>query len=60
MGFIIYACLMIENALKLNPDIDSVVRMHNEKEARLLQAEIARNIGSYVLNRYDKLLEATE
>jgi CPA2 family monovalent cation:H+ antiporter-2 len=62
---------MIGNALKLNPDIDSVVRMHNEREAHLLQAdiegkvffaeeEIARNIGAYVLKRYDKLHEEKE
>ena len=53
---------MVETARALNPDIDVVVRSHNEEEAQLLQREItgrvfvgeselARSITDYVLQR---------
>lgn len=56
---------MIQYAQKLNPEIEIVVRTHNEEEAVLLQAEvkgkvffaegeIAKNMGQYALNRYGK------
>ncbi len=58
---------MIQCAQKLNPEIEIVVRTHNEEEAALLtkevngkvffaEGEIARNMGGYVLNRYGKTL----
>lgn len=61
----LYVQKMIKNALQLNPQLEIVVRTHNEKEAKLLQSEIngkvffaeeeiAHNIGSYVLSRYGK------
>ncbi|MFT4060247.1 MAG: cation:proton antiporter [Legionella sp.] len=57
---------MIQCAYKLNPEIEIVVRTHDEEEAMLLQeeisgkvffaeGEIARNMGEYALNRYGKL-----
>ncbi|HAT7747980.1 cation:proton antiporter [Legionella pneumophila] len=56
---------MIQYAYKLNPDIEIVVRTHNEEEAELLQkeitgkvffaeGEIAKSMGHYALNRYGK------
>ena len=53
---------MVETARALNPDIDVVVRCHNEEEAQLLQreltgrvfvgeSELARSITDYVLQR---------
>ncbi|KTD04959.1 cation:proton antiporter [Fluoribacter gormanii] len=56
---------MIQYATQLNPDIEVVIRTHNEEEATLLQkeikgkvffaeGEIARNMGLYTLNRYGK------
>jgi CPA2 family monovalent cation:H+ antiporter-2 len=53
---------MVETARALNPDIDVVVRSHNEEEAQLLQrdvigrvfvgeSELARSITDYVLQR---------
>lgn len=56
---------MIKTAVALNPEIEIIVRTHDEEEANLLQAditgkvffaeaEIAKNMGSYVLNRYGK------
>jgi len=53
---------MVETARALNPDIDVVVRSHNEEEAQLLQrevtgrvfvgeSELARSITEYVLQR---------
>lgn len=56
---------MIEYARTLNPNIEIVIRTHNEEEATLLQKEIigkvfyaeeeiARNMGNYVLTRYGK------
>ncbi|HAT5920996.1 TPA: sodium:proton antiporter [Legionella pneumophila] len=56
---------MIQCAYKLNPDIEIVVRTHNEEEAELLQkeitgkvffaeGEIAKSMGHYALNRYGK------
>lgn len=56
---------MIQCARELNPDIEIVVRMHNEEEAVLLQkeitgkvffaeGEIAKNMGTYALSRYGK------
>ena len=56
---------MISCAYQLNPDIEIVIRTHNEEEASLLQREIsgkvffaeeeiAKNIGAHVLKRYGK------
>ncbi|PWY55169.1 sodium:proton antiporter [Legionella qingyii] len=56
---------MIQYATQLNPDIEIVIRTHNEEEATLLQkeikgkvffaeGEIAKNMGLYTLNRYGK------
>lgn len=56
---------MIRLALKLNPEIEIVVRTHDEEEAVLLQreitgkiffaeGEIANNMAEYVLKRYGK------
>lgn len=56
---------MIQTARTLNPGIETVVRTHNEEEARLLEreqvgtvflgeAELARNITQHVLGRYGK------
>jgi CPA2 family monovalent cation:H+ antiporter-2 len=53
---------MVETARALNPDIEVVVRSHNEEEAQLLQreltgrvfvgeSELARSITDYVLQR---------
>ena len=53
---------MVETARALNPDIDVVVRSHNEEEAQLLQrevigrvfvgeSELARSMTDYVLQR---------
>lgn len=58
---------MIQLAQEINPDIETVVRSHDEEEAILLQTEvtgrvffaegeIAKNMGSYALNRYGKSL----
>ncbi|MCC5791153.1 MAG: Kef family K(+) transporter [Legionellaceae bacterium] len=58
---------MIHCARTLNPDIDLVIRTHNEDEASLLQkegpgkvffaeAEIAKNMSRYVLNQFGKSL----
>ncbi|HHI9457763.1 TPA: NAD-binding protein [Legionella anisa] len=57
---------MIQYANQLNPEIEIVIRTHNEEEATLLQkeingkvffaeGEIAKNMGLYALNRYGKL-----
>ncbi|KTC65694.1 putative monovalent cation:proton antiporter (CPA2 family) (plasmid) [Legionella adelaidensis] len=57
---------MIRYACQINPDIEVIVRTHNEEEAGLLQkeitgkvffaeGEIAKNMGEYALNRYGKL-----
>ncbi|MDP1604256.1 MAG: cation:proton antiporter [Legionella sp.] len=57
---------MIQCAYKLNPEIEIVVRTHDEEEAVLLQrevsgkvffaeGEIAKNMGLYALDRYGKL-----
>jgi len=56
---------MIQYAYTLNPEIEIVVRSHDEEEAELLQqdlkgkvffaeGEIAKNMGMYALNRYGK------
>ncbi|STX29235.1 putative monovalent cation:proton antiporter (CPA2 family) [Legionella beliardensis] len=56
---------MIKLAYTLNPDIEIVVRTHDEEEAQLLQeevtgkvffaeGEIAKNMTIYALNRYGK------
>ncbi len=56
---------MIQCAQTLNPDLVIVVRMHNEEETDLLQqcingkvffaeGEIAKNMGSYVFDKYGK------
>lgn len=56
---------IIDLAYKLNPEIEVVVRLHDEEEAELLQkeitgkvffaeGEIAKSIGHYALNRYGK------
>ncbi|WP_454781963.1 cation:proton antiporter domain-containing protein [Legionella sp. WA2022007384] len=56
---------MIQYATQLNPEIEIVIRTHNEEEATLLQkeikgkvffaeGEIANNMGLYTLNRYGK------
>ncbi len=56
---------MIYYATQLNPEIEVVLRTHNEEESALLQkeingkvffseGEIARNMGLYTLNRYGK------
>ncbi|WP_420814331.1 NAD-binding protein [Legionella antarctica] len=56
---------MIRCAYQLNPEIEIIVRTHDEEEAVLLQkeitgkvffaeGEIARNMGEYALNRYGK------
>ena len=53
---------MVETARALNPDIEVVVRSHNEEEAQLLQreltgrvfvgeSELARSITEYILQR---------
>jgi CPA2 family monovalent cation:H+ antiporter-2 len=53
---------MVETARALNPDIEVVVRSHNEEEAQLLQrelngrvfvgeSELARSITDHVLQR---------
>lgn len=58
---------MIRNAYQLNPEIEIIVRTHDEEEAVLLQkevngkvffaeGEIARNMGAFALNRYGKSL----
>lgn len=57
---------MIQCARELNPEIEIIIRTHNEEEAELLQkeiigkvffaeGEIARSMGEYALNRYGKL-----
>jgi CPA2 family monovalent cation:H+ antiporter-2 len=56
---------MIGTARKLNPEIEIVVRTHNEEEAALLEqepagkiyfgeAELARAMTGYVLGRFGK------
>lgn len=56
---------MIQYAYQLNPEIEVIVRTHDEEEAALLQkeitgkvffaeGEIAKNMGEYALNRYGK------
>lgn len=56
---------MIRYACELNPEIEVIVRTHDEEAAALLQkeitgkvffaeGEIAKNMGDYVLNRYGK------
>ncbi|HHT0592127.1 TPA: cation:proton antiporter [Legionella anisa] len=56
---------MIHYAIQLNPQIEIVIRTHNEEEATLLQkeingkvffaeGEIAKNMGLYALKRYGK------
>ena len=56
---------MIMNARTLNPDIETVVRTHNEHEAALLEREtaekvffgedeLAKGVSRYVLARYGK------
>lgn len=56
---------MIHYAQTLNPEIEIVIRTHNEEEAALLRAadnvkvffaegEIAKNMGGYALQRYGK------
>lgn len=56
---------MIRYACQLNPEIEIIVRTHDEEEAALLQkeitgkvffaeGEIAKNMGEYALNRYGK------
>jgi CPA2 family monovalent cation:H+ antiporter-2 len=58
---------MIANARMLNPDIETVVRTHNEEEAGLLaretadrvflgEDELAQGMNRYVLERYGKAL----
>lgn len=67
----LYVRKMINHAQALNPGIEAVVRSHNEKETKLLQAEIkgkvffaeeeiARNMGAYVLNRYRNIEEGMQ
>ncbi|MBA2655018.1 MAG: cation:proton antiporter [Gammaproteobacteria bacterium] len=62
-----YVRKMIQCAQKLNPEVEIVVRTHNEEEAELLQkevngkvffaeGEIAKNMGAFALNRYGKSL----
>ncbi len=57
---------MIRCAQQINPEIEIVIRSHNEEEASFLQnkligkvffaeGEIARNMGGHVLNRYGKI-----
>ncbi|KTD70127.1 monovalent cation:proton antiporter (CPA2 family) [Legionella steelei] len=56
---------MMQYAYKLNPEIEIVVRTHDEEEAALLEkeipgkvffaeGEIAKNMGEYALSRYGK------
>lgn len=56
---------MVKTARTLNPDIETVVRTHNEEEAKLLQREteltvflgedeLAKGMGRHVLERYGK------
>ncbi|WP_028389005.1 cation:proton antiporter [Legionella fairfieldensis] len=61
----VHARKMIRYAYQLNPEIEIIVRTHDEEEAQLLQkeitgkvffaeGEIAKNMGEYALNRYGK------
>ncbi len=61
----IHVRTMIQYAYQLNPEIEVIVRTHDEEEAALLQkeitgkvffaeGEIAQNMGEYALNRYGK------
>ncbi|MDR3442459.1 MAG: cation:proton antiporter [Legionella sp.] len=57
---------MIDCARTINPNIEIVIRIHNEEEAELLknegpgkvffaEAEIAQNMSNYILNRFGKV-----
>jgi CPA2 family monovalent cation:H+ antiporter-2 len=59
---------MVETARTLNPDIDVVVRSHNEQEAALLErdgagkvfvgeSELARSMSDYVVGRLGQVAE---
>lgn len=61
----VYVGKMIRYACQLNPEIEIIVRTHDEEEAALLQneitgkvffaeGEIAKNMGEYALSRYGK------